>query len=124
MGDEWEKLQEIRINGLRAQVAERDELIAQVTKILGGYPDSDLLSLATTVAAGYERWSDGYDAQVEALRTQIATLWEQLAERDATILTLTERLNRCACTDDYLEITPDCTRIDAMVAESLANDSP
>lgn len=89
---------------LRAQVAKRDELIAQVTKILGGYPDSDLLSLATTVAAGYERWSDGYDAQVEALRTQIATLWEQLAERDATILTLTERLNRCACTDDYGDV--------------------
>ena len=48
--------------------------------IPGGYPDSDLLSLATTVAAGYERWSDGYDAQVA---------------------TLTERLSRCACTDDY-----------------------
>lgn len=91
---------------LRAQVAERDAFVARVTKILGGYPDSDLLSLATTVAAGYERWSDGYDAQVEALRTQIATLWEQLAERDATILTLTERLNRCACTDDYGDEAP------------------
>ena len=90
MGDEWEKLQEIRINGLRAQVAKRDELIAQVTKILGGYPDSDLLSLATTVAAGYERWCDGHDAQVEALRTQVATL--------------TERLSRCTCTDDYGDV--------------------
>ena len=78
MSDEWEKSQEIRINGLRAQVAKRDELIAQVTKILGGYPDSDLLSLATTVAAGYERWCDGHDAQVEALRLQ-------LAKRDAMI---------------------------------------
>ncbi len=92
MGDEWEKLQEIRINGLRAQVAERDALIAQVTKILGGYPDSDLLSLATTVAAGYERWCDGHDAQVEALRAQlakrdekIAELQAQVAERDALI---------------------------------------
>jgi len=53
---------------LRAQVAKRDELIAQVTKILGGYPDSDLLSLATTVAAGYERWCNGHDAQVDSLR--------------------------------------------------------
>ena len=61
-----------------AQIAKRDATIAQVTKILGGYPDSDLLSLATTVAAGYERWSDGYDAQVEALRAQVA-------ERDAMI---------------------------------------
>ena len=63
---------------LRAQVAERDAFVARVTKILGGYPDSDLLSLATTVAAGYERWCDGHDAQVEALRLQ-------LAERDAMI---------------------------------------
>jgi hypothetical protein len=72
---------------LRAQLAERDALIAEVTKTLGGYPDSDLLSLATTVAAGYERWCDGHDAQVEALRAQVATL--------------TERLSRCTCTDDY-----------------------
>ena len=129
MRDEWEKSQEIRINGLRAQVAKRDELIAQVTKILGGYPDSDLLSLATTVAAGYERWSDGYDAQVEALRAQITERGMELvikemriesllaalddmrnrwksAEDDwmqlrAQVATLTERLSRCTCTDDY-----------------------
>jgi len=72
---------------LRAQVAKRDELIAQVTKILGGYPDSDLLSLATTVAAGYERWCNGHDAQVDSLRAEIATLKERLA--------------RCTCTDDF-----------------------
>ena len=81
---------EAQVAELRAQVAKRDALIAQVTKILGGYPDSDLLSLATTVAAGYERWSDGYDAQVEALRAQVATL--------------TERLSRCTCTDDYGDV--------------------
>ena len=75
---------------LRAQVAKRDELIAQVTKILGGYPDSDLLSLATTVAAGYERWCNGHDAQVDSLRAQVATL--------------TERLSRCTCTDDYGDV--------------------
>ena len=75
---------------LRAQVAKRDELIAQVTKILGGYPDSDLLSLATTVAAGYERWCNGHDAQVDSLRAEIATL--------------TERLSRCTCTDDYGDV--------------------
>ena len=80
------------ILSLRALRAERDELIAQVTKILGGYPDSDLLSLATTVAAGYERWCNGHDAQVEALRAQVATL--------------TERLSRCACTDDYGDEAP------------------
>ena len=139
MSDEWEKSQEIRINGLRAQVAERDAMIeryamesvakdmriesltasledmrnrwkdaeqdwmqlraqvaerdafiAQVTKILGGYPDSDLLSLATTVAAGYERWCDGHDAQVDSLRAEIATL--------------KERLSRCTCTDDYGDV--------------------
>ena len=76
---------------LRAQVAERDAFVARVTKILGGYPDSDLLSLATTVAAGYERWCNGHDAQVEALRAQVATL--------------TERLSRCACTDDFGNVT-------------------
>ena len=75
---------------LRAQVAKRDELIAQVTKILGGYPDSDLLSLATTVAAGYERWCNGHDAQVDSLRAESATL--------------KERLSRCTCTDDYGDV--------------------
>lgn len=78
------------ILSLRALRADRDALIAQVTKILGGYPDSDLLSLATTVAAGYERWCNGHDAQVEALRAQVATL--------------TERLARCTCTDDYGDV--------------------
>ena len=62
-----------------------------MTKILGGYPDSDLLSLATTVAAGYERWNDGYDAQVDSLRAEIATLKERLA--------------RCTCTDDFGNVT-------------------
>jgi len=91
--DDWMQLRaqlaerDATILSLRALRAERDELIAQVTKILGGYPDSDLLSLATTVAAGYERWCDGHDAQVEALRAQVATL--------------TDRLSRCTCTDDY-----------------------
>ena len=75
---------------LRAQVAKRDKLIAQVTKILGGYPDSDLLSLATTVAAGYERWCNGHDAQVDSLRAEIATF--------------KERLSRCTCTDDYGDV--------------------
>jgi len=79
-----------KIAELRAQIAERDALIAQVTKILGGYPDSDLLSLATTVAAGYERWCNGYDAQVDSLRAEIATL--------------KERLSRCTCTDDYGDV--------------------
>lgn len=79
-----------KIAELRAQIAERDALIAQVTQILGGYPDSNLLSLATTVAAGYERWSDNHDARVEALQAQVATL--------------TERLSRCTCTDDYGDV--------------------
>ena len=87
MSDEIAASLHAQIAELRAQLAERDALIAEVTKTLGGYPDSDLLSLATTVAAGYERWCDGHDAQVEALRAQVATL--------------TERLSRCTCTDDY-----------------------
>ena len=81
-----------QIAELRAQLAERDALISRVTKTLGGYSDSNLLSLATTVAIGYQQWSDGHDAQVEALRAQVATL--------------TERLSRCACTDDYGDEAP------------------
>ena len=38
MGDEWEKLQEIRINGLRAQVAERDAEIARLRAQLDAVP--------------------------------------------------------------------------------------
>ena len=134
-----------QIAELRSQVAERDALIAEVTKILGGYPDSDLLSLARTVAIGYQQWSDGHDAMTDNLRAQvadrdaeIAQLRAQVAERDtvisrwyatadaimlcatgeiatlsdsdvcgviselrAQVATLTERLSRCTCTDDY-----------------------
>ena len=79
------------ILSLRALRAERDAFIAQVTKTLGGYPDSALLSLATTVAAGYERWCNGHDAQVDSLRAEIATLKERLA--------------RCTCTDDFGNVT-------------------
>ena len=114
---------------LRAQVAERDALIAEVTKTLGGYPDSDLLSLARTVAIGYQQWSDGHDAMTDNLRAQLAERGMELvikemridsltaalddvrnrwhdAEQDwmqlrAQVATLTERLSRCTCTDDY-----------------------
>lgn len=117
---------------LRAQLAERDALIARVTKTLGGYSDSNLLSLATTVAIGYQQWSDGHDAQVEALRAQITERGMELvikemriesllaalddmrnrwksAEDDwmqlrAQVATLTERLSRCTCTDDYGDV--------------------
>ena len=117
---------------LRAQLAERDALIARVTKTLGGYSDSNLLSLATTVAIGYQQWSDGHDAQVEALRAQITERGMELvikemriesllaalddmrnrwksAEDDwmqlrAQLATLTERLSRCTCTDDYGDV--------------------
>lgn len=86
MSDEIAASLHAQIAELRAQLANRDALIARVTKTLGGYSDSNLLSLATTVAIGYQQWSDGHDAQVEALRAQVATL--------------TERLSRCTCTDD------------------------
>ena len=116
---------------LRAQLAERDALIAEVTKTLGGYPDSDLLSLARTVAIGYQQWSDGHDAMTDNLRAQlaerdtvisrwyatadaimlcatgeIATLSDSdvcgvISELRAQVATLTERLSRCTCTDDY-----------------------
>ncbi len=114
---------------LRAQLAERDALIAEVTKTLGGYPDSDLLSLARTVAIGYQQWSDGHDAMTDNLRAQLAERGMELvikemridsltaalddmrnrwksAEDDwmqlrAQVATLTERLSRCTCTDDY-----------------------
>ena len=92
MSDDLESALYGQIAELRAQVAERDKLIANVTKTLGGYSDSDLLSLATTVAIGYQQWSEGHDAQVEALRAQVATL--------------TERLSRCTCTDDYGDEAP------------------
>ena len=133
MGDEMVAGLEASLYGqiaeLRAQLAERDALISRVTKTLGGYSDSNLLSLATTVAIGYQQWSDGHDAQVEALRAQIAerdmelvikemriesllaalddmrNRWKS-AEDDwmqlrAQVATLTERLARCTCTDDY-----------------------
>jgi len=85
------------IAALRAQLAERDALIARVTKTLGGYSDSDLLSLATTVAIGYQQWSDGHDAITDNLREQVVDLRAQVA-------TLTERLSRCTCTDDYGDV--------------------
>lgn len=115
-----------------AQIAKRDATIAQVTKILGGHSDSDLLSLATTVAIGYQQWSDGHDAQVEALRAQITERGIELAIKEmrieslsaalydmrnrwksaeddwmqlrAQVATLTERLSRCTCTDDYGDV--------------------
>lgn len=129
MSDEIAASLHAQIAELRAQLANRDALIARVTKTLGGYSDSNLLSLATTVAIGYQQWSDGHDAQVEALRAQITERGMELvikemriesllaalddmrnrwksAENDwmqlrAQVATLTERLARCTCTDDY-----------------------
>lgn len=129
MSDEIAASLHAQIAELRAQLANRDALIARVTKTLGGYSDSNLLSLATTVAIGYQQWSDGHDAQVEALRAQITERGMELvikemriesllaalddmrnrwksAEDDwmqlrAQVATLTERLARCTCTDDY-----------------------
>jgi len=78
---------------LRAQLAERDALIAEVTKTLGGYSDSNLLSLATTVAIGYQQWSDGHDAMTDNLRAQLAERGMELVIKEMRIDSLTAALD-------------------------------
>lgn len=105
---------------LRALRSDRDALIAEVTKTLGGHSDSDLLSLATTVAIGYQQWSDGHDAALERWKATGDAIMlcatgkaAPLSDSDvcgviddlrAQVATLTERLDRCTCTDDYGDI--------------------
>ena len=90
MSDEWEKSQEIRINGLRAQVAKRDATIAELRV--------QVSNRSVTIA----RYKHAYQAEknmfedCEMLRqAEMATV----AELRAQVATLTERLVRCA--DDY-----------------------
>ncbi len=89
---EWEKSQEARIEGLRAQLAERDAMIAEL--------QAQVSNRSVTLA----RYKHAYQAEknmfenCETLRqAEMATV----AELRAQVATLTERLSRCACTDDY-----------------------
>jgi hypothetical protein len=58
-----------------------------------------------------EAWFAGYDVADSALialneyKQTMDRLRAQVARRDATIATLTERLSRCACTDDFGNVT-------------------
>ena len=92
MMSEWEKSQEARIEGLRAQLAERDAMIAEL--------QAQVSNRSVTLA----RYKHAYQAEknmfenCETLRqAEMATV----AELRAQVATLTERLSRCACTDDY-----------------------
>jgi DNA repair exonuclease SbcCD ATPase subunit len=64
-----------------------------VTKTLGGYSDSNLLSLATTVAIGYQQWSDGHDAMTDNLRAQLAERGMELVIKEMRIDSLTAALD-------------------------------
>ena len=110
---------------LRAQLAERDALIARVTKTLGGYSDSNLLSLATTVAIGYQQWSDGHDAQVEALRAQITERGMELVIKEMRIESLLAALddmrNRWkSAEDDWMQLRAQLAERSREIAELRA----
>ena len=76
---------------LRAQLAERDATIAEII--------------------GDDNLENQYLFQIAELRGRVAKHKATIAERDATIAelraqvaTLTERLDRCTCTDDYGDV--------------------
>ena len=79
MSDEWEKSQEIRINGLRAQVAERDAMIERYA-MESVAKDMRIESLTASLEDMRNRWKDAEQDWMQ-LRAEIA-------ERDATIAEL------------------------------------
>ena len=155
MSDEWEKSQEIRINGLRAQVAKRDatieryamesvakdmriesltasledmrnrwkdakqdwmqlraeiakrsreiaELRAAIVRLCGNAKTTlDLNEWLETYAP--EQWFAGYDVAESALMA-LKDYSESIVYLRAQVATLTERLSRCTCTDDYGDV--------------------
>ena len=110
---------------LRAQLAERDALIAEVTKTIGGYPDSDLLSLARTVAIGYQQWSDGHDAMTDNLRAQLAERGMELVIKEMRIESLLAALddmrNRWkSAEDDWMQLRAQLAERSREIAELRA----
>jgi len=72
MMSEWEKSQEARIEGLRAQLAERDAMIAEII--------------------GDDNLENQYLFQIAELRGRVAKHKATIAERDATIAELRAHL--------------------------------
>ena len=79
------------VDKLNAQLAERDAMIAEII--------------------GDDNLENQYLFQIAELRGRVAKHKATIAERDATIAelraqvaTLTERLSRCTCTDDYGDV--------------------
>ena len=102
MSDEWEKSQEIRINGSRAQVAKRDATIERYA-MESVAKDMRIESLTASLEDMRNRWKDAEQDWMQ-LRAEIAKRDATIAELRAQVATLTERLARCACTDDYGDV--------------------
>lgn len=47
---------------LRQSLAEAEAELERIREALGGYPDSDLVSLAETIRRGYDAWEETMDA--------------------------------------------------------------
>jgi chromosome segregation ATPase len=92
-----------KIAELRAQVAERDATIERYA-MESVAKDMRIESLTASLEDMRNRWKDAEQDWMQ-LREQVADLWTQLADRDATVASLVERLNRCTCTDDFGNVT-------------------
>ena len=87
---------------LRAQVAERDATIERHS-MESVVKDMRIESLTASLEDMRNRWKDAEQDWMQ-LRAEIAKRDATIAELRAQVATLTERLSRCTCTDDYGDV--------------------